>query len=75
LWIFDHNLQTDFELGGAHVRVACNDCHRVALSEMSAISGSCGNCHRADDIHDNEFGTNCGRCHSADSFKEVRTVQ
>lgn len=75
LWIFDHNVQTDFELDGAHVDVACNDCHRSALNKMKTIEGSCGSCHRADDVHDNEFGADCGRCHSADSFKEVRTLQ
>ena len=75
LWTFDHNLRTDFELSGAHVSVACNDCHRSALNKMKTISRSCGSCHRPDDIHDNEFGADCGRCHSADSFKEVRTLQ
>jgi hypothetical protein len=75
LWTFDHNLQTDFELGGAHVSVACNDCHRRTLGQIRTISANCGSCHRPDDIHDNEFGGNCGRCHSTESFDEVRTLQ
>ena len=75
LWDFDHNVQTEFPLQGAHVEVACNDCHRSAIEKMKLIDGSCGSCHRADDIHDNEFGVNCGRCHTTDSFKEVRTLQ
>lgn len=75
LWIFDHQLQTDFALEGAHVDVACDDCHRSALSGMKSINGSCGSCHRASDLHDGEFGPDCGRCHSADSFSDVRLVQ
>jgi len=74
-WSFNHDLQTDFALTGAHVDVACDDCHRSSLSKMTSVSGSCGSCHRANDIHDGEFGPDCGRCHSADSFTEVRSVQ
>jgi predicted CXXCH cytochrome family protein len=75
LWVFDHDTQTDFALVGAHIRVACNDCHRSELNKMKAIDNNCGSCHRADDIHDNEFGGDCGRCHSANSFEVVRTLQ
>jgi len=74
-WIFDHDLQTDFPLTGAHVTVACDDCHRSPLETIKAIDDSCGTCHRNDDIHDGEFGTRCGRCHTADSFTEVRSIQ
>ncbi len=75
IWLFDHNTQTEFALQGAHVTVACDDCHRSSLSKMQSIDGSCQSCHRADDIHDGEFGSDCGRCHSADSFEEVRSLQ
>jgi len=75
LWTFDHDLQTDFPLDGAHVDVGCNDCHRMPLDKIRSIEGSCRDCHRADDIHDGEFGADCGRCHSADSFTEVRSLQ
>jgi hypothetical protein len=74
-WLFDHDKQTDFALTGAHVEVACDDCHRNSLQKMQATGGSCGNCHRASDVHDGEFGADCGRCHSANSFKDVRSVQ
>jgi hypothetical protein len=72
---FDHNLQTDFALTGAHLEVACDDCHRSPLDKMKAGGKNCGSCHRASDLHDGEFGPDCGRCHSADSFSEVRLVQ
>lgn len=72
---FDHDVQTNFLLEGAHGDVACDACHRGPLEKMTAIDGSCRSCHRADDIHDGEFGSNCGRCHTADSFREVRSLQ
>ncbi|MBT8076996.1 MAG: cytochrome C [Gammaproteobacteria bacterium] len=75
LWLFDHNVQTDFTLRGAHVDVACHDCHRKPLSRMKNNGDSCAKCHRADDIHDGEFGPDCGRCHSDRTFKEVRSLQ
>ncbi len=74
-WTFDHDLQTDFPLAGAHETVTCDDCHRSALEKIKAIDGSCRTCHRTHDIHDGEFGANCGRCHTANSFTEVRSIQ
>lgn len=75
IWFFDHNLQTDFQLKGAHVSVACNDCHRQPIESMIDLSVRCGECHRSNDVHDGEFGANCERCHSAESFKDVRILQ
>jgi hypothetical protein len=75
LWMFDHNTQTDYLLGGAHAEVECSDCHRSPQAAMQRVGGRCGNCHRADDKHDGEFGTDCDRCHSDSSFTEVRTLQ
>jgi hypothetical protein len=75
LWLFDHNVQTDFLLEGAHVDVTCADCHRSSLASMQRIGASCIDCHRSDDIHDGEFGADCGRCHSDSSFQEVRSLQ
>lgn len=75
IWAFDHDVQTDFPLAGAHATVQCADCHRTPLERIKAIDNSCRNCHRADDVHDGEFGFDCGRCHTADSFSEVRSLQ
>lgn len=75
LWLFDHNVQTDFVLDGAHVDVTCDDCHRSSLATMKRVGESCSDCHRADDVHDGEFGADCGRCHSDSSFKDVRSLQ
>jgi hypothetical protein len=75
LWLFDHNARTEFILNGAHVEVACDDCHRTSLASMHRLGSSCVDCHRADDVHDGEFGQDCGRCHTEDSFTEVRSLQ
>ena len=74
LWLFDHNVQTDFALTGAHVDVACEACHRSPLETMQTSDGSCRNCHLSDDVHDGEFGSDCARCHTAESFTEVRSL-
>jgi len=75
LWLFDHNVQTDFELHGAHIDVACNNCHRSSLASMKKTGDRCADCHRSDDVHDGEFGPDCGRCHSDTSFEDVRSLQ
>ena len=75
LWLFDHNVQTSFSLSGAHVNVACNDCHRGTLASMQRVGNTCSDCHRSDDVHDSEFGSDCGRCHSDTSFSDVRSLQ
>jgi hypothetical protein len=75
IWTFDHDTQTEFLLEGAHVDVACDDCHRMSLDKIKAIGGSCRDCHRAEDVHDGEFGSDCGRCHTAEAFREVRSLQ
>ncbi len=74
-WQFDHDLQTDFVLDGAHAVVACENCHRRPLSMQQKLGNRCGDCHRADDVHDGEFGYDCGRCHTADNFTDVRSIQ
>lgn len=75
LWLFDHNVQTSFELDGAHIDVACESCHRSSLDLMRKTGDRCADCHRADDVHDGEFGPDCERCHSDTSFRDVRTLQ
>ena len=75
LWLFDHNVQTNFELNGAHTDVTCESCHRGSLAAMRKTGDRCGDCHQSDDVHDGEFGPDCGRCHSDSSFRDVRSLQ
>ncbi len=74
LWLFDHNVQTNFELHGAHIDVACESCHRSSIKSMRKTGERCADCHLSDDVHDGEFGPDCGRCHSDSSFREVKAL-
>lgn len=74
LWEFDHDLQTDFLLEGAHFELACNDCHRVPVTERIALASQCGACHRRDDVHDGQFGKDCERCHTTESFEGATRI-
>lgn len=70
LWIFDHNIQTQFALTGAHDGLSCKSCHintDTKLPEQTCIA-----CHRSDDKHRGQFGKNCARCHTTDSFKSIK---
>ena len=42
---FDHSARTRFPLTGAHVRVACNQCHSSGV--YAGLSSSCVSCHLA----------------------------
>jgi hypothetical protein len=73
---FDHDLQTDFALTGAHDGVDCRGCHREpAVDGVLRPSSSCGSCHRRDDVHDGEFGADCGACHTTSSFRDVGVLR
>jgi len=69
---FDHN-QTQFPLTGAHVEVACKDCHGQGFS---GISTECYSCH--EDNYTNtsnpnhaaaQFPLQCQDCHNTSKWK------
>jgi hypothetical protein len=72
VWRFDHNLQSQFKLDGAHKKVHCHSCHIAAVSKVDSKPRSCIACHRADDEHNGQFGSDCGRCHTTKTFRDVR---
>ena len=72
LWIFDHTIQTDFQLTGAHEGLDCASCHRNKSQGDVSQSRECIACHRADDKHRGQYGGNCGRCHTTTDFKTIR---
>jgi hypothetical protein len=75
-WEFDHNLQTRFEIDGAHMELQCEVCHTRPMKSDVELGRTCGGCHRRDDVHDGEFGTDCERCHTTEDFGSVeRAVQ
>lgn len=62
---YDHS-QTGFILDGAHINVACQDCHDS--TPASQMSSTCGSCHAKDDAHRGQFGSNCGTCHTTTAW-------
>lgn len=74
---FDHN-STSFELRGAHLRIACVDCHRLdgdhKARPLRLDAGNCFDCHS--DPHRRQFVTTdgitmCASCHREDSWRRA----
>ena len=66
---FDHNTSTKFALTGAHVSVACAQCHKNNV--FVGLAMDCASCHLADfnkTTNPNHltagFPTNCAVCHN-----------
>jgi len=63
---FDHD-RSNFKLDGAHVRVACEQCHMNGV--FLGTPQDCFSCHKQNDPHAGQFGTTCEKCHSTDAWK------
>ncbi|MCF7800841.1 MAG: hypothetical protein K9N34_02360 [Candidatus Marinimicrobia bacterium] len=70
---YDHNIQTDYPLTGAHVSASCGDCHGDGV--FQELAGDCYACHQADyETAENPehlnagFPTNCTECHSTSGW-------
>jgi hypothetical protein len=66
---FDHST-TGFPLTGAHVHVACVDCHNAAV----AIKRACVSCHLSDDIHRGRLLQSCDTCHSPAGWRVTQPL-
>jgi hypothetical protein len=67
---FDHSL-SGFPLDGAHVNVACEECHKNNL--FKGTSTSCAACHRDPDFHAGMFpGQACSQCHTTSAWRPAR---
>ena len=72
-WTFDHDVQTSFELTGAHRGVVCSACHEPG--NRKTPPSRCAGCHRQDDPHGGSFGPRCERCHTTDTFADPVMVR
>jgi hypothetical protein len=72
LWDFNHDRRTEFILDGAHKKLNCYACHRVATDKKPTLPKSCVSCHAGDDVHDGSFGRQCEKCHVTSSFKQIK---
>lgn len=76
IWDFDHTRRAKYLLDGAHVRVACEQCHKRPAPAGKAVAetgSACIACHRRDDTHDGAFGPLCEQCHYTDRWKRIRS--
>lgn len=74
LWDFNHDKKTKYRLDGAHVKLACESCHKEQApknKDAAPLSGNCQTCHRTDDAHDGQFGGRCDQCHVTESWKKL----
>lgn len=60
---FDHDIDTDYALLGAHSDAACRDCHVEPIYEVP-LQTDCLACHEDDDAHEGSQGTACKDCHN-----------
>ncbi|MDD2918181.1 hypothetical protein [Rhodoferax sp.] len=75
LWDFNHDKRTKYPLTGAHVKVACESCHKVDApkgKDAAPLGGNCLSCHRKDDVHDGQFGARCEQCHVTERWKKLQ---
>lgn len=59
---FDHAVDTDFPLLGAHADVECADCHVEPIADALPAT-ECIGCHADDDPHEGQLGDDCASCH------------
>ena len=65
---FDHQ-KTKFPLTGAHVQVACANCH--PNEKYKGIPTVCASCHQLQDVHHGHYGAKCENCHNSQKWKTV----
>lgn len=75
--IFDHTERTRFDLGPAHKKIKCEQCHTKVLGETKP-NRACEVCHAKDNKHGdrfNEFGSppKCETCHPSGGPKFTAT--
>jgi hypothetical protein len=66
---FDHS-RSNFPLDGAHVNVACEECH--LNNTFAGTPTDCVACHADPDFHVGAFGTTCQDCHNTSAWSPAR---
>ncbi len=73
---FEHNLDTPYELTGAHLQVGCKECHVSGI--LRGTPSQCIDCHLADydgttspDHEATGIGTQCLDCHTTESWDQA----
>lgn len=66
---FDHDVDTNHPLNGAHEQAACEACHIEPVFD-AAPGGDCLSCHEDDDAHAGTQGIRCGDCHNEITWQD-----
>ena len=67
--LFDHDVETEFPLSGAHLDTLCAGCHVNEVYENTPQE--CVACHRLDDVHGGARGDDCQACHTTERWDEA----
>jgi hypothetical protein len=71
--VFNHNLQADYKLEGAHLTTRCAECHpSITFKPRPKDCYGGGSCHPEPAVHRGQYGTLCDGCHSTRTFKDIR---
>ena len=68
---FDHDVDTDFPLRGAHQENTCASCHKDENFERP-LETTCVSCHAIDDVHAGRNGSVCNDCHVETAWGDVK---
>ena len=66
---FDHDVETDYRILGAHREVECVDCHVDPVFEVQ-LGTDCGSCHLDDDPHEGTASMACEGCHTEVNWQD-----
>ena len=69
---FDHELETQYPLEGAHADAKCLRCHNDRGPVQLYVRRGCYGCHR--DTHRGQLGDRCDICHSESDWRPVGQV-
>ncbi len=67
--LFDHGVDADFALNGAHADIECASCHVEAVA-VSLPATTCIGCHDEDEPHELQLGEDCALCHAELTWNE-----
>jgi len=67
--LFDHDLDTDYKLVGAHKTLTCKLCH--ADERYKNTPQECYACHLVNDVHNGHYAEQCDKCHTSESWKQL----
>ena len=66
---FDHDVDTEHPLLGAHAIIECTECHIQPIFEFELLT-ACNDCHDSDDPHEGDQGIECNDCHNEETWQD-----